>query len=1017
MPRLPKDLADTPESQGERTPQGGLMKPRRSMMALESRIVFDGALAADVALANVGLGAAQDATGVADAPALAAVPVALAPTRDIVFINASLPEWQKLADSAAPGAEVILIDAFSNGVEQISAVLQQRTDVGAIHIMTHGGEGYLLLGDTVLSSANLAQYGADLTAIGAALAPGGDILLYGCDVADGDQGQDFVSRLAELTGADVAASDDTTGAGGDWELEYRAGVLETRSMSPIGYGYDLATYMVTSLDDSGAGTLREIVGTANADGVADTIVFDPSLFTAGAQTITLTTGEMDIAGDDDADAITIVGPGAHLLTISGDNNSRIFSALGSGSPNISPAVLSGMTLTNGVASGGYGGGAIAAIYSGRLTLDNMIISNNTANYGGGGVFTSSGGGLVIRNSSFTGNSSGYEGGGLQAYSDGDDITITNSTFSGNTSVRSGGGLYLTGPSTTITLSNLTVDSNTANSSGFAGGMVGGGLSFGSVASASLINSTITRNSILSTATASGGGGLGMLNSTGVTVTNNIIADNSTAKPYNAAHSAGNGSDIFLRNSIVGGSNNIFTGIGLYKAQPGGAITSTNNMTGTISVLPTLGALVNNGGLVETRSIDASGSADNAGTATGAPTVDGRGYVRGGSIDIGAYEVSNAGTFNFSGSLFPANGFIDVPASNNLIIDFGQAVTAVVAHNIVIHNADNSIFETIPVTDGRVTIGAGAGGANSQVTINPTGNFAGGAGYYVLIDAGAFIDDDANIFNGMLLTTTWAFTSIAAASPTVTDARVSISGATGTGGAYKIGDTITATWNNTAGGDNNAGVTGVTVDFSQFGGGAAVAATNSSDTWSATYTITAGAIDAGNRNVSVTATNGDPATTADTSNATVDSIAPVVSNASISISGASGTGGAFKIGDTVTATWDNSAFGDDNSDSISGATVDFSAFGGGAAVVASNNSDTWSATYTITAGAIDAGNRNVSVTATDNAGNTTTTADTSNATVDSIAPVVSNASIGISGASGSGGAFKIGDTVTATWDNS
>ena len=76
-------------------------------------------------------------------------------------------------------------------------------------------------------------------------------------------------------------------------------------------------------------------------------------------------------------------------------------------------------------------------------------------------------------------------------------------------------------------------------------------------------------------------------------------------------------------------------------------------------------------------------------------------------------------------------------------------------------------------------------------------------------------------------------------PVVTDARLSISGATGTGGAFKVGDTVTATWNNTAGGDNNADITGVTVNFSQFGGGTAVAATNSSGTWTATYTIVAG----------------------------------------------------------------------------------------------------------------------------------------------------------------------------------
>lgn len=237
-------------------------------------------------------------------------------------------------------------------------------------------------------------------------------------------------------------------------------------------------------------------------------------------------------------------------------------------------------------------------------------------------------------------------------------------------------------------------------------------------------------------------------------------------------------------------------------------------------------------------------------------------------------------------------------------------------------------------------------------------------------------------------------------PTVTDAKISISGASGTSGAYKIGDTVTATWNNTAGGDNNsATITGVTVNFSQFGGGAAVAATNSSGTWTATYTITAGAIDTTNRNVSVTATSaGGNTTTADTTNATVDSVAPTVSDARISISGGTGPSGAYKIGDTVTATWNNTAGGDNNSDTISSVKVNFSAFGGGSTVTASNSAGTWTATYTLVAGALDTTNLNVSVTATDNAGNATTTSDTTNATVDNIAPAVSSITLGGSPAS-------------------
>ncbi|MCR6653487.1 MAG: tandem-95 repeat protein [Cellvibrionaceae bacterium] len=259
-------------------------------------------------------------------------------------------------------------------------------------------------------------------------------------------------------------------------------------------------------------------------------------------------------------------------------------------------------------------------------------------------------------------------------------------------------------------------------------------------------------------------------------------------------------------------------------------------------------------------------------------------------------------------------------------------------------------------------------------------------------------------------------------PTVTDANISISGATGTGGAYKIGDTVTASWNNTAGGDNNSDtISGVTVNFSAFGGGSAVAAINSSGIWTATYTITAGAVDAVNLNVSVTATDnaGNITTTADTANATVDSVAPTVTDANISISGATGTGGAYKIGDTVTASWNNTAGGDNNSDTISGVTVNFSAFGGGTAVAATDSAGIWTATFTLTAGTLESTSLNVSVTTTDNAGNTTTGADTSNASVDTLAPVISSVSVPANGTYGTGQSlgFTVNTSQAITIDTS
>ncbi|WP_150119187.1 Ig-like domain-containing protein [Massilia sp. NR 4-1] len=262
--------------------------------------------------------------------------------------------------------------------------------------------------------------------------------------------------------------------------------------------------------------------------------------------------------------------------------------------------------------------------------------------------------------------------------------------------------------------------------------------------------------------------------------------------------------------------------------------------------------------------------------------------------------------------------------------------------------------------------------------------------------------------------------LAASTPTVTDGKISItSTGSGTGGAYKIGDTVTARWDNSAGGDNNASLNGVTMDFSAFGGGTAVSATQSGGIWTASYTITAGSIDMANRNVSVSAANASgTTTTADSSNLTVDNIAPTLTDAKISISGGSGAGGAYKIGDTVTVSWNNTAGGDNNSDTISSVQVDFSQFGGGSAVTATNSGGTWSATYTIVAGSIDdVANRNVSVTVKDNAGNQTTTSDSSNARVDNVAPAINISALSFSNDTGASASDFItrtaAQTITAT----
>jgi methionine-rich copper-binding protein CopC len=156
--------------------------------------------------------------------------------RDVFFIDASLPDLFTLTSALSADAEIHFIDATQDGLEQIALTLrglQGESGIDAIHIFSHGSAGELSIGSTTLSSYNINSYAATLSQIGSALSPAGDILLYGCNVAAGDEGRAFVESVARLTQADVAASDDVTGSaalGGDWILENNSDAIEAKGL-------------------------------------------------------------------------------------------------------------------------------------------------------------------------------------------------------------------------------------------------------------------------------------------------------------------------------------------------------------------------------------------------------------------------------------------------------------------------------------------------------------------------------------------------------------------------------------------------------------------------------------------------------------------------------------------------------------------------------------------------------------------------------------------------------------------
>lgn len=336
------------------------------------------------------------------------------------------------------------------------------------------------------------------------------------------------------------------------------------------------------------------------------------------------------------------------------------------------------------------------------------------------------------------------------------------------------------------------------------------------------------------------------------------------------------------------------------------------------------------------------------------------------------------------------------------------------------NGTNAVYKTTVTISGVSSVTAVTYTVDGGSAINAVTDANGQLYLWLPVGARSLaVTAGSKTYTASVTVTTGTNTATATAGPSVTPANISLSGGTGMGGAFKIGDTVTATWNNTALGDNNSNLTAVTMDFTAFGGGNSVPASNNSGIWTATYTITAGTINnVANRNVSVTVTDSTSRSTTatGTTNARVDNVSPTVTDGAISISGATGAGGAYKVGDTVTATWNNTAGGDNNSD-INAVYVNFSAFGGGSAVTATNTGDSWTATYTIASGSINnEANRNISVTAVDECGNATATADTTNATVDNKPPIVTAPNVTVSGASGADGLFLTGDTVTVRWDN-
>ena len=205
-------------------------------------------------------------------------------------------------------------------------------------------------------------------------------------------------------------------------------------------------YTVTTLADSGPGSLR-----AGIVSGAGSINFNVT------GTITLTSGELLINHD-----VSISGPGANQLTISGNHASRVFNISG-GSIGVR---ISDLTIANGLAAGGDGGG-IYYPSSSYYYFTRLAVTGNMAGHDGGGMYIGGSGGYV-QECTLSGNTAGHDGGGF--YNAGNNGGyLEYSTVSGNSAARHGGGVFVNGGY----LEHVTVTLNLADSDNDGDGNGGG----------------------------------------------------------------------------------------------------------------------------------------------------------------------------------------------------------------------------------------------------------------------------------------------------------------------------------------------------------------------------------------------------------------------------------------------------------------------------------------------------------------------------------------------------------------
>jgi hypothetical protein len=678
------------------------------IMSLEPRMLFDGAVAATVADA-----AQPDAQPTAEA---AKTPTAdqasdthapqgqvdatqaAVPGKSVVFVDSRVKDSASLLEGVAPGTQVVQLDATKDGLQQIADYLDTHQGISSVQIIAHGNAGDLWLGNSYLSADNVQARSEVLAQIGQDMNVGGDILIYGCYTAEGDRGLSLVDSLATLTGRDVAASNDRTGLGGDWDLEIATGNIESANVLSASamsdYQWGLATWTATNNLNSGVGSLRAALTSAQN---GDIVTFNTGMTVALTQVLDVNKN-VTIDGDLNNDNVADV-------TLDGQYRTQIINVTAG-----TTATLDGLVITRGMTAGNGGNGGDDALVSkgggiynaGTLTLRNVTVTANAASGGGGG------GGVTPQYAGGGGGGGGAITGGTGGKG-GDTLNATGSNGSAGQG-GAGGGFFNMGGRGGSSTGGAGGSAYPGYSTGSAGGTAtSGGLSIGGGGGGDGYNDI---------GGAGGGAVGGIYNDTGATLR-------------------------IIGNSVI--SNNVGAGGGGGGGGAGGGYTHTGGAGGV-----GVGAIWNKGSILITAAnfaalagnVGGSGvGGTSAGTAGVSPASVANVYGDGGTINTNYVPDETPPT----ATVVVANTSLNSGGTSLVTVTFSEAVTGFTAADLTVQNGTVGTFTSgdggITWT-GTLTAASNIADTTNVITLNNTGvaDLAGNAGVGTTLSNNYVVND-------------------------------------------------------------------------------------------------------------------------------------------------------------------------------------------------------------------------------------------------------------------------------------